>query len=145
VSRSAPRRLVAAVLLASASSCSGSSRSFPPPARTVHVDMREYRFDYRKSFRAGRTVVRVRNRGELVHQLVLINLPADVPPLDTQLRSGERRVVPTIVDVQARPPGATGSFAVDLDPGRYGFVCFVQDPDGRQHAQKGMSSEFRVR
>jgi hypothetical protein len=44
----------------------------------------------------------------------------------------------------ARPPGSTTSVAVDLAPGRYGLVCFLPDPDGQQHAQKGMSSEFRI-
>ena len=107
--------------------------------------MREYGFEYRADFRAGRTVVRARNQGKLLHQLVLIYLPPDVPPLGEQLRSEERRVVPTVVNLAARPPGRSGTFAVDLDPGRYGFVCFVEDPDGRQHAQKGMSSEFRVK
>lgn len=126
-----------------AASCGGSG-SLPRSAPTVDVDMSEYRFDYDATFGVGRTVVRVNNRGQLEHQLVLVFLEPGVAPIEAQLRSPERIVVPTVVSLGARPPGGTGTFAVDLDPGRYGFVCFVEDPDGAQHAVKGMSSEFRV-
>jgi hypothetical protein len=134
--------LLAGVLLAA--SCGRSEAEFPRPVPTVAVALREYGFDYEAGFRSGRTVVRVRNEGRLEHQLVLIYLPPEIPSLEAQLRSSERQVVPTIVSLQPRAPGRTGTFAVDLDPGRYGFVCFVQDPDGVQHVHKGMSSEFRV-
>jgi hypothetical protein len=125
-------------------SCGGGESAFPRPVPTVDVVAREYGFQYEDRFRSGRTVVRVRNEGQLQHQLVLIYLPPEIPSLDAQLRSSERQVVPTIVSLQPRAPGRTGTFAIDLDPGRYGFVCFVQDPDGVQHVHKGMSSEFRV-
>ena len=125
-------------------SCGGSSTSFPGPVATVDVTMREYRFDYENRFAAGRTVVRARNEGELEHQVVLIHLPPEIPSLAEQLRSTERQVVPTVVSLPSRGPGRSGTFAVDLDPGRYGFVCFVEDPDGQQHVHKGMSSEFEI-
>lgn len=134
--------LWAGVLLAA--SCGGSGEAFPRPVPTVDVAMREYGFEYEARFRSGRTVVRVRNEGQLEHQLILIYLPPEVPSLEAQLRSSERQVVPTVVSLQPRAPGRTGTFAVDLDPGRYGFVCFVQDADGVQHVHKGMSSEFRI-
>ncbi len=127
-----------------AASCGGSAESFPRPVPTVDVALREYGFDYKADFQSGRTVIRVRNSGTLQHQLVLISIPEELPPLDQQLRGTERQVVPTIVSLRPGDPGTTRTFAVDLDPGRYGFVCFVEDPDGVQHAHKGMNSEFRV-
>lgn len=133
------------VLVVVAASCASSGPPLPAHARSLDVEMREYRFEYHAPIHSGRTVVRVRNQGHLVHELVLIYLGPGVPPLDKQLHSGQRLVVPTIVSLHPRAPGRTGTFAVDLDPGRYGFVCFVQDPDGRQHALKGMNSEFRVK
>jgi hypothetical protein len=125
-------------------SCGGSDSSFPERPPTVEVGLHEYGFDYASAFQSGRIVINARNDGQLPHQLVLVYLPPELPPIDQQLRSEERAVVPTVVAMHDRAPGATGSFAVDLDPGRYAFVCFVQDPDGVQHALKGMSSEFRV-
>lgn len=93
---------------------------------------------------AGRQVFRITNRGATNHSLVLVSLPEDVPPIVEQLRSDDRRGVPTFAKVPARPPGSDDIFAVDLPPGRYGLVCFVTDPDGVSHAAKGMASEFRV-
>jgi hypothetical protein len=134
--------LFAAVLLVAA--CGGSDDAFPAPVPSVDVVMHEYGFDYKAELHSGRTVFRVRNAGTVQHQLVLIYLPPEIPSLEAQLRSSERQVVPTVVSLQPREPGRTGTFAVDLDPGRYGFVCFVEDADGVQHVHKGMRSEFRI-
>jgi hypothetical protein len=140
-------RRVAKLLLAGAvlaASCGGSDDAFPDPVPTVDVALREYGFDYKAELDSGRTVFRVRNTGTRQHQLVLIYLPPEIPSLEAQLRSSERQVVPTIVSLPPRDPGRSGTFAVDLDPGRYGFVCFVEDADGVQHVHKGMSSELRI-
>jgi hypothetical protein len=110
----------------------------------VDVVMREYRFDYAKNVPPGRVVFRVRNEGTLEHSLTLIGLPEDYPPIDEQLHSETRRGAPTLALVPVRRPGTGSSFAVDLVPGRYAFVCFVQDADGVLHALKGMNSEFRI-
>lgn len=106
--------------------------------------MREYGFDFKPTFKSGRTVLRVHNRGALDHEMVLIYLAPELPPIADQLRSANRQVVPTVAVLHARPPGRSGMIAVDLDPGRYAFVCFVKDADGGQHAQKGMATELRV-
>lgn len=92
----------------------------------------------------GRLVFRITNAGAAEHSVVLVSLPEDVPPIGEQLRSDDRRGVPTFAKVPARPPGSNDTFAVDLPPGRYALVCFVTDPDGVSHAAKGMASEFRV-
>lgn len=106
--------------------------------------MREYGFDHASLVAAGRVVFRVRNAGTLTHELVLVALPEDFPPIDVQLHSGDRQGVDTVAAVHNRPPGTTTTFSSDLSPGRYAFICFVKDPDGVSHALKGMSSEFRV-
>lgn len=107
--------------------------------------MAEFRFDYDVTPPAGRVVFRARNLGRANHELLLLSLPADLPPVREQLQSSERRPVNTVGRIPPRVPGATGTFAVDLVPGRYAMVCFVVDPDGEQHAVKGMTAEFRVR
>lgn len=138
------RLLVAAFLTALAlPGCKGSG---PPPRRPrlLKVSMREYAFDHVPVVPAGRVVVLAENNGQLAHELVMVLLPDDVPPIDQQLRSGQRRAVASIAALHGRPPGRQGTFAVDLAPGRYAFICFLVDPDGAQHARKGMSSELRV-
>lgn len=106
--------------------------------------MREYRFEHAPLAVAGRVVFRLRNAGSSTHELVLVGLSEDFPPIDEQLRSEERQGVDTVVAIHDRPPGNRTTFASDLQAGRYAFICFVTDPDGVSHALKGMSSEFRV-
>lgn len=141
-------RLVAVVVMAAmlnGTSCGSSDGpALPPPPEVVDVRMHEYGFELRGPSAPGRVVFRVANRGQLSHELIMVFLEEDLPPLDQQLRGAERRVVPTFARLPERRPGGSGVFAVDLGEGRYGFVCFIQDPDGVQHAQKGMSTEFRV-
>ena len=106
--------------------------------------MREYRFDYRPTVERGRVVVRATNAGTVNHDLVLVALPDDFPPVDQQLHAETHLPVVTLAAVNAHPPGTGSTFAVNLEAGRYAFLCFVKDPDGQTHALKGMSSEFRV-
>jgi hypothetical protein len=106
--------------------------------------MSEYAFTHPPRVSPGRVVVRARNLGRLPHELVMVILPEDVPPIGEQLRSPERRVVASLASLPARGPAREGTFAVDLAPGRYAFICFVADEDGGQHDQKGMSSELQV-
>lgn len=123
---------------------SGSSQALPPPPRRFDITMQEYAFDHLPVAPSGRVVVQVHNAGSLPHQLVLVKLPEDLPPLAEQLRSDTRQAVDTLANLTDRPAGSRNTIAVDLDPGRYGLVCFLRDPDGLQHHAKGMSSEFRV-
>lgn len=131
-------------LLVLAPSCRTATEEFPPRPQIVSVTMKEYGFVYEPPAASGRIVFNLENTGRLDHEAVLIALGDEIPPIDQQLRSGERLVVPTVARPLRRTPGAFGSFAVDLPPGRYAMVCFVQDGDGGQHAQKGMSAEFRI-
>lgn len=106
--------------------------------------MSEYRFDHPAEMHHGRTVFELRNAGTVTHELVLVALPEDFPPIQEQLRAPERRGVDTVVAIHDRAPGTRDVFAAELRPGRYGFICFVRDTDGVPHSLKGMTSEFRV-
>ena len=124
----------------------GNKEPFPSAPPVVVVSMREYRFDYDRAIRSGRVVFRLVNKGQVPHRPSLLPLPGDLPPIDKQLRGSKRRTLRLFAGVGDRRPGATGTFAVDLVAGRrYALICYAEDPDGRPHAVKGMSSEFRPR
>ncbi|HEX2699328.1 MAG TPA: hypothetical protein VHM89_03890 [Acidimicrobiales bacterium] len=108
------------------------------------MTMREFAFDHRASMAAGRVVVDVRNGGALTHELSIVPLPPDFPPIAEQLRSSVRRPLPAMANV-SRQPGAERRFALDLQPGRYALLCFLVADDGETHARKGMASEVVVR
>lgn len=108
--------------------------------------MAEYRFDYDPAaIPAGRVVFRARNVGGEPHNLIMIPLAEDVPPIDVQLRGSERRLVEPFAGFYDRPPGDTGSFAVDLVAGqRYAMICTLPASDDEPHWKKGMVTEFRT-
>lgn len=107
--------------------------------------MEDFSFKYEPSVPAGRVVFRARNVGTVLHNMVLLPLADDLPPLSEQLRGQERRFVEPFAGVRSVRPGDSRDFAVDLVPGRrYGIICSVVDAEGTSHARKGMSSEFRA-
>ncbi|MEJ7764125.1 MAG: hypothetical protein WKF86_01390 [Acidimicrobiales bacterium] len=103
-----------------------------------------YALDRRGGIPTGRVVFRMVSRSGLSHDLSLVALPEDLPPIVEQLRSPERRAVTTLVRLQSHPAGSTDAFAVDLAAGRYALLCFEVDGDGETHAVKGMAMELRV-
>lgn len=141
------RRRSAAIfglVILGACASSGPSAPLPPPPAVVSVAMDEYSYSHRRDVEAGRVVFRLGNDGALRHELLLVRLPDDLgTTLDEQLRSPTRRPVTTLASV-AVGPAERGVLAADLVPGRYGFLCFIDDGDGTNHALKGMSSELVV-
>ena len=108
--------------------------------------MSEYRLrPHTTRLAAGRVVFRMVNAGQEPHSPALVPLDEDVPPIDVQVRSPERRIVAPFAGVNTRLPGATGTFAVDLVAGRrYAFVCYASTADEKAHSKLGMTWEFRA-
>lgn len=134
--------LVAALALASCGEA--TARPLPPGRPVVDLTMSDYRFDHTQPVPQGQVVFRVGNTGHVNHRLILVPIPEGFPPIDVQLRGEERRIVEPLAGIPDRPPGASSTFAVSLNPGRYALICFTRDADGESHAAKGMASEFRV-
>ena len=127
--------------------CRGEA-ALPRGPAIIDITMREYRFerDPNQRIAEGRVVFRVRNAGQVEHQLIVLDIPESLPrSFDQQLRSPKRQAALPLAILSNRRPGRTGAFAVDLPAGRYGIACFLKAADGKSHAVKGMSSEFRVR
>lgn len=135
-------RLVAAAALLAAA-CARAEAPLPPSPPVVDVTMLEYRFEH-GPVPGGRVVFRITNVGRVPHRLSLVPLPADLPPIVEQLRGSERQVLATLATIPETPPGGSGTFAVDLEPGRYAMICFIVEPGGRSHAREGMATEFRI-
>ncbi len=129
-----------------ASSCQTSAAEvLPPSTPVVEVAMREYRFDYDTAIPSGRVVFRAVNTGSLLHRVVVFPMPDDLPPIDELLRGSGQRIMVPLAGIPPQVPGASGTFALDLTPGRYAMICTMVSRAGNEtHAVKGMASEFRV-
>jgi plastocyanin len=126
------RRLavVATLLTVPVAGCGGGDDDGPersvtvPAGATVRVVADEYFFDPARVIvrGAGPLTIRLRNRGELAHNLKLFR--------------GDEEVggTPTF------PGGRTESGRVNLEHGNYEMVCTVGD-----HAELGMTGTLRVR
>jgi plastocyanin len=125
------RRLaVPCALIASLGACGGDDEEPEPravtvnPGSTLRVTAKEYSFDPGRVVvrGAGPLTIRLRNAGELAHNL--------------ELERGDEDVggTPTF------PGGETRSGRVNLEHGRYEMVCTVGD-----HAELGMTGTLEVR
>lgn len=137
--------IVALVAIATLSACGSKAANLPPEPAVVNVTMTEYRFERPSVIPAGRVIFRVHNAGKIQHVLQLAPLPEDFPDVAMQA-SGKLppRHTEELGGIPALLPGETDQFAVDLVPGRYTLLDLMLDRDGQTHAQKGMTSEFRV-
>ena len=117
-----------------------------PVATEIPVTAVEYEFqDIEDELISGQTSFRLENAGEEPHEFSLARITGD-QPLEELLQLPEEEVGEFIEDAGRAfaEPGDSDLLEVELQPGRYGYVCFVEAPDGTPHAFLGMSGEFTV-
>ena len=85
------------------------------------------------------------NEGEEPHELYLFFISGD-QSVEELLELSEEEVseFTQAVDRVEAAPGESAEFTAGLVPGRFGYVCFVEAPDGTPHAFLGMAGEFTV-
>jgi uncharacterized cupredoxin-like copper-binding protein len=88
----------------------------------------------RTTVHAGKVQLRVRNRGSIDHELVLLRGPG-LPKLSSY-RASETRKVAEVPDLA---PGKTGTLTVTLAPGTYWLICNISG-----HYQLGMHTTLKV-
>lgn len=126
-------------------SCATAPAYLPPAPEEVTVAVREYQMELGSAPPAGQVIFRVRNVGTVAHELRLSPWPEEFPSVEEALADqGPGRVVGLLARVNPQGPGEDAAFAVHLEAGRYALACFLKDPDGRTHAEKGMATEISV-
>lgn len=123
----------------------GATREIDPAATRRDVTMREYEFDFDEPVTAGRTSFVATNAGAQAHFMLLVRL-ADGVTLEEAMQSDGEKGIEGQWSSGIAAAGGTDEEAltVDLQPGTYGMVCFISDPDGTPHAMQGMAREFTV-
>jgi hypothetical protein len=116
----------------------------------VELDMTEFAFDAdfeSDAVKSGDFAFHATNSGEQVHEVLLIELPAE-GAIEDLLQDESFEPAPIFVKFPYSP-GDESDVAVPgpLATGRYGLVCFLpdtDDPEMTPHAFKGMVAEFTV-
>jgi hypothetical protein len=128
------------------------------PATDGTVSLFEMGFDFPETAAPGPQVWEVMNTGTVPHELLLLR--SSVPVTGEQLvelfMSEDESATPvgggpSLADIEPvgglgwLSPGATAWTEVTLEPGTYGAVCFVFDPEtGMPHLMQGMVAVFTV-
>ena len=117
-----------------------------PVAVEIPVTAVEYEFQgVDEELLSGATSFRLDNAGEEPHEFVLSRIETDAT-IDELLDLPEEEARAQLEDVGRAfaEPGDSDVLETELQPGRYGYVCFVPSPDGPPHAFLGMRGEFTV-
>lgn len=118
----------------------------PEDATAINGEMTEFEFILSdESAPAGSIVFNVTNTGEYTHELVMVQLPEGVTIDDVFADEALFEEVQFQGFTFAGPgEEAKPLVLVDMEPGTYTIVCFVDEPDGVPHVMEGMILEFEV-
>lgn len=121
----------------------------------LQIDLREWNVTLdSNTVQAGELDVRVRNKGDEIHELVFIKLNTDLAtgrlPVDKDGAIDEERMTfGTLVDeIEGIEPGKKAKATLNLKPGRYAVICNVveNEEDGsiEAHYSMGMHAVLNV-
>jgi plastocyanin len=113
---------------------------------SVSVQAHEYEFSgVPDTLAAGRVTFGFENVGEEPHEFQLARITSDLP-LEEIVGLPEDEAMENIEPAGGTfaEPGGSAEFEATLEAGRYGYVCFVESPEGEPHAALGMFGEFTV-
>jgi uncharacterized cupredoxin-like copper-binding protein len=126
----------------------GSATASPARTDTI-LRMKEFSFALSEPLTAGPRMLHVINNGTDGHELVVIHLAADMSAQDFVMhyRPGG---APNPAGIEAGgmtglDPGRQGYVYLDVEPGRYGLLCFLADSITRTpHFHRGMWMDVEV-
>jgi hypothetical protein len=117
-----------------------------PNAVTVH--MTDYAFAGPGQIPAGVTTFTAVNDGKTLHHVEIVRLDSGKTIADLEAELAKPAAPPTWAVPEGGPnapdPGSTSNATLDLQPGNYAMVCFVDVPGGVPHFAKGMIKGFTV-
>lgn len=137
--------LLTLVLLVAGCTRGEAGGPLPPPTPTVEVDIVDDDVAAEGPVPAGRVVFRIENAGEEPHQLSLLLVAEDTPPIEEQLQDPPEQSPTMLARVPLLRPGETSLFAVGLAAEqRYALVDLSQPPEGEPPAERGVVTEFHT-
>jgi uncharacterized cupredoxin-like copper-binding protein len=119
------------------------------PAVTTSMVLDDYSFTFSQPLVAGRQTIRVENRAEQSHEVVIARLLPDRTLRDAVMWMNGGHVGRPPVDVIGGASGLANGrhmyLNIDFKPGRYVLLCFIPDAkNGKPHSDLGMVKEIVI-
>lgn len=127
-----------------------AAKTAPATRPEQTVELSDYGFTFNGPLTAGEQHLRVHNSATQLHELVLFRLAPGKTSKDfgAWAQGGMKTMPPGTFEGGVSPldPGLDNEIIVNLRPGRYLMVCFVEDVhDGKPHLVHGMIREVAVK
>lgn len=118
-------------------------------AGTLEFLATEYAFSAPPTAAAGETSITLVNKGAEPHFIDLVPLTPDAPAVEKLIKMPENKVGEFFagkpIHIKTVKPGETSEpVDLELEPGRYGYVCFFSKKGEKPHAFLGMFGELTV-
>lgn len=120
-----------------------------PPAADITVTLRDYQFDFSTPLTAGRHTLKIETAPGQPHEFTFFQLTPGKTAADIQkyVEGGMQGPPPAVPigGVAGLAAGIPSYYEVDLKPGDYAIVCFLEDAkDGKPHFMHGMIQQIKV-
>jgi hypothetical protein len=119
------------------------------PTADVTVTLKDYQFDFSTPLTAGKHTIKIVTAPGQPHEFTFFQLTpgkvaADIPKYVETGMKGPPPGLP-LGGVAAMAAGEAVYYTVDLQPGDYAIVCFLEDAkDGKPHFTHGMIQQIKV-
>lgn len=144
--QSAARSDSAAATSTDTTAAAAAATGAAPNVVTVHA--RDFAFDAPKEIPSGMTTFRLVNDGQTFHHMQIVRLDSAKTFDDLQQAMKKPGPPPRWVVFVGGPnapdPKSEANATLDMPPGNYAMLCFVDIPGGVPHIMKGMSHAFTV-
>lgn len=124
-----------------------STAAMPTPDITVR--MTDYAYEIPDTLPAGHHVIRIENVGPQLHEMVFVKLDSAKTAKDFMTWAMRQAGPPPGAPVNGASlmsAGIANTVAVDLTPGQYALICFVEDiKDRKPHFAHGMIEQITVK
>lgn len=137
----------AARTYAGSHSAATSAAVAPTAANVVHVVGEDFKFEAPDVIPAGLTEFEFLNKGPALHHMSVVKLTDGKTVADLRAALANPGPPPAWMQELGGPnapvPGVEANATINLEPGNYALVCFV-DIDGPPHFTKGMVRALKV-
>jgi uncharacterized cupredoxin-like copper-binding protein len=126
-----------------------SNENTTEPASDVTVTLKDYQFDFSTPLTAGKHTIKIVTAPGQPHEFTFFQLAPGKTAKDlvSYVETGMKGAPPgkPIGGVAAMSAGDAAYYDVDLTPGDYAIICFLEDAkDGKPHFTHGMMQQIKV-